>query len=249
MSRPWYSPAKRVSGDSNVHQLSILELPSCDRNNGPGQSESVGAESSSLVSSGALSGESSPPSLSAVAGDLSDASAADFARRTRVPAAVWGGRLDGSGSERPWADLHKDLALVEPGEGSALGENLSRLPIGSNALVAICGTDRTGMNAICDLAPSLGQLVVVVFAGFESSESHQQESGTGQQGDSADNIRLLERESIDRARVARAHPSAKRRTGLRCALVTSWPWPRCAFPAGTRSSSTCGDRWTCAGTG
>ncbi len=124
------------------------------------------------------------------------ASAADFARRARISAAVWGGRLDGSHSDRPWADLLEDLALVEPGEGSALEVNLNRLPLGSNALAAVSDEDRTGIDSLCDLASSLGQLVVVVLSKFDSPGSPRQESGPGTAGDSDDNIRLLEKAHI-----------------------------------------------------
>lgn len=110
------------------------------------------------------------------------ASVADYARRNRVVARIWGGGLQGDAmassqglaeaySGASWPDILRKLALVEPGEGLGLAESLGRVPAGSSALVVVAAGDLAGLRAIRESAAGFYQLTVVALEGFGDLES------------------------------------------------------------------------------
>jgi uncharacterized protein (DUF58 family) len=95
------------------------------------------------------------------------ASVADYARRHRVSARVWGGGLQGQVySETPWPAILKKLALAAPGTGPGLAESLDLVPAGSSALAIVSPGDLSSLGALQRSAAAFRQLAVVILAGF-----------------------------------------------------------------------------------
>ena len=104
------------------------------------------------------------------------ASAAAYARGRQVPAQVWGGGLAGDTAtasavtDISWRQLLRSLALVSPGAGQGIVEELQRVAPGSIALAVVSIADRQAIQAISMLAGNLGRLVVVTLEGFGEPE-------------------------------------------------------------------------------
>ncbi|HEU0020498.1 MAG TPA: DUF58 domain-containing protein [Dehalococcoidia bacterium] len=106
------------------------------------------------------------------------ASVADYARRNRVSARVWGGGLQGEATgtsfgtgpevctEASWPDILKNLALAEPGAGPSLAESLDRVPAGSSVLAIVSPGDLPSLRALRRSAAAFRQLTVVALADF-----------------------------------------------------------------------------------
>lgn len=111
------------------------------------------------------------------------ASVADYARRNRVSARVWGGGLQGEAtgtsfgsgseaySEASWPDILKNLALAATGTGPSLAESLDRVPAGSSALAIVSPGDLSSLRALRLSAAAFQQLTVVALADFGESAS------------------------------------------------------------------------------
>ena len=110
------------------------------------------------------------------------ASVADYGRRNRVSARIWGGSLQGdatgttSGSiqeasnpanvRASWPEVLRKMALVSVGEGLSLTESLNQVPVGSSALVVVAADDEDSLRAIKQLAAGFYQLTVVALEDF-----------------------------------------------------------------------------------
>ncbi len=110
------------------------------------------------------------------------ASVADYGRRNRVSARIWGGSLQGdaTGSAQgaspetygatpggaSWPDVLRKLALVSAGEGLSLTESLRQVPLGSSALVVVAAGDEESLRAVKQSAAGFYQLMVVGLQGF-----------------------------------------------------------------------------------
>ncbi|MDA0734171.1 MAG: DUF58 domain-containing protein [Chloroflexi bacterium] len=106
------------------------------------------------------------------------ASVADYARRNRVSARVWGGGSQGEAtgtsfstgseaySEASWPNVLKNLALAAPGAGPSLVESLDQMPMGSSALAIVSPGDLPNLRALRLSAASFQQLTVVVLQDF-----------------------------------------------------------------------------------
>jgi uncharacterized protein (DUF58 family) len=110
------------------------------------------------------------------------AGVADYARRHRVSALVWGGGLQGESTgispgggpqvspiaspSSSWPDLLKNLALAAAGSGPSLAESLERVPAGSSVVAMVSPGDQAGLGALRRSAAAFQQLTVVALAGF-----------------------------------------------------------------------------------
>ena len=81
------------------------------------------------------------------------------------------GRLQGR--ETPWADLRKELALLEAGDGPTLPTLLETLPAGSRVLALVSDEDLTGIKSLGRRAGHMAELAVVVFEEFGDIPSQQ----------------------------------------------------------------------------
>lgn len=108
-------------------------------------------------------------------------SVADYGRRYRVSARIWGGGLQGDStgaaagtapeaySGESWPQALRKLALVTAGEGLNLTESLGRVPSGSSALVVVSADDLEGLRAIKQSASGFYQLTIVLLEDFGES--------------------------------------------------------------------------------
>ena len=119
------------------------------------------------------------------------ASVADYGRRNKVAARIWGGSLQGDATGAAagmasvaihgvthgvthgathggasWPDVLRKLALVSTGEGVSLAESLSQAPMGSSALVVVAANDLESLRAIKQSAAGFYQLAVVALEDF-----------------------------------------------------------------------------------
>ena len=111
------------------------------------------------------------------------ASVADYGRRNRVSARIWGGSLQGDATGAAagmastatqsstyrgasWPDVLRKLALVSTGEGVSLTESLGQAPMGSSALVVVAANDLESLRAIKQSAAGFYQLAVVALEDF-----------------------------------------------------------------------------------
>ena len=106
------------------------------------------------------------------------ASAAGYAARNRGSVRVWGGRAHGetcgdSGlDDMNLSELLESLARVEGGEGMALTQSLSQLPVGASALVVVSAGDAQAIQLLSQIGPTLHRIAVVVLEGFGPPEDN-----------------------------------------------------------------------------
>ncbi len=108
------------------------------------------------------------------------ASVANFAQRSQLPVQVLGGGLSNGQSTRaggapsrvpmPWPKLLKQLAMVNPGDGHEMAENLAKLPLGASAVAVVSAADRPALQSLAKASSSLRTLVLVSLEGFGKDE-------------------------------------------------------------------------------
>lgn len=108
------------------------------------------------------------------------ASVAGFAQRSDLPVQVLGGGLSARasqtgealrGSPETWPLLLKELALVKPGDGLEIAENLAKLPPGASAVVVVFATDRSALQALAKASSTLQTVVLISLEGFCNGET------------------------------------------------------------------------------
>ena len=102
------------------------------------------------------------------------ASAAFYAHGIRVPVLVAGGGIKEGGQEgggETWPRLLRQLALVAPGDGDDLANTLTKLPPGSNVLVAAGLANASTVELLTRTATVHQRMVVVSLEGFGEEES------------------------------------------------------------------------------
>ena len=109
------------------------------------------------------------------------ASVAGFAHKIHLPVQVLGGGLSGARAShsgttpgqgsKPWPRLLKELALVNPGDGVDIAENLAKLPPGSSVVAIVYAADRAALRALAKASSTLQTVIVVSLEGFSAQEA------------------------------------------------------------------------------
>ena len=109
-------------------------------------------------------------------------------RANPVPKAVMQSEIKGPAS-RPllWSTLMKELAMVQPGDGYEIGENLAKVPPGASLVAVISASDSGGLQALAKASTMLQSVVLISLEGFIE---HEPERGTKEEMH-ADDLRSL----------------------------------------------------------
>lgn len=109
------------------------------------------------------------------------ASVAGFAHRSHLPVQVLGGGLSASAPQAgdaprngptPWPRLLKELALVSPGDGLDIAENLAKVRPGASAVAVVSAGDRLALQALAKASATLHTVVLVSLEGFGEPDMH-----------------------------------------------------------------------------
>ncbi len=111
------------------------------------------------------------------------ASVASFAQRSHLPVQVLGGGLRAKtpqAGESPrealskgptaWPRLLQGLALVNPGDGLDIAENLAKLPPGASAVAVVAAADRSALRALAKASSTLHTVVLISLEGFAEQQ-------------------------------------------------------------------------------